>query len=104
MTETVRLSPGGPHSPDYTREVASAVAEAIRVLNHATLSYFGEALAFPADADAVIGSLGAAPQRLPQLLDQVRGWLASELTAGRLQVDYGSYADDPAAAVQAASL
>jgi hypothetical protein len=104
MIEMIRLSPGGPHSPDYTREVASAVAEAVRVLNHATLSHIGESLAYPADADAVTGSLAIAAQRLPQLLDQLRGWLASELTAGRLQVNHGPHADNPAAAVQAASL
>jgi hypothetical protein len=96
---TIRLSPDGPHSPEYTRQVASAAAEAVRVLNHATLNHPGQALAFPADADAVIGSISTAAQRLPQLLDQLREWLTGELTAGRLQVSYGPHAGSPAAAV-----
>jgi len=104
MTETIRLSSDGPHSPDYTREVAAAVAEAVRVLNHATtFGHIGDALAFPADADAVLGSLSTAAQRLPQLLDQLRDWLVGELAAGRLRVGHGPHAGDPAAATEAAA-
>lgn len=95
---TVRLSPDGPHSPEYTCQVASAVAEAVRVLNHATLNFVGQALEFPADADTVLCSLSIAAQRLPQLLDQLRDWLNGELAAGCLRVGHGPYAGDPATA------
>jgi hypothetical protein len=100
---TVRLSPDGPHSPEYTGQVASAIAEAVRVLNHATLNFTGQALEFPADADTVLCSLGTAAQRLPQLLDQLRGWLNDELAAGRLRVGHGPHTGDPAAAMTEAA-
>jgi hypothetical protein len=100
--ETVRLSLGVPPSPQYTREVAAAAAEAIRVLNHATFSGQGGALACPSDADAVIRSVATLASRLPQLLDQVREWLRGELRAGRLEAAYGPYAGDPSAALAAA--
>ena len=100
---TVRLSPDGPHSPEYTSQVASAAAEAVRVLNHATLNFAGQALEFPADADTVLCSLSTAAQRLPQLLDQLRGWLNDELAAGRLRIGHGPHAGDPAAAMAEAS-
>ena len=35
MSETITLSTLGPHSPDYTREVAWAMAECVLVLNYA---------------------------------------------------------------------
>lgn len=100
---TVRLSPDGPHSPEYTCQVASAIAEAVRVLNHATLNFTGQALEFPADADTVLCSLSITAQRLPQLLDQLRDWMNGELADGRLRVGYGPHAGDPAAAMADAS-
>jgi hypothetical protein len=99
--ETIQLSTEGPHSPQYTRNVAAAAAEAVRVLNHATMNNGDEALAYPADAESVIRSVAAVAQRLPQLLEQLQGWLTGELQAGRLQAAYGPHAGDPAAAVAA---
>ena len=99
MSETVILSPGGPHSPEYTCQVANAAAEAIRVLNHATLNHADEALAYPADVDAVIEALATMHARLPQLYGQLAEWLRGQLAAGRLQIGYGPYRGDPAAAV-----
>lgn len=100
--ETIQLSTEGPHSPQYTRNVAAAAAEAVRVLNHATMNNRDQALAYPADAESVIRSVAAVAQRLPQLLEQLQGWLAGELHAGRLQAAYGPHAGDPAAAVAVA--
>ena len=100
---TVRLSPDGPHSPEYTCQVASAVAEAVRVLNHATLNFTGQALEFPADTDSVLCSLSTAAQRLPQLLDQLRGWLNGELATGRLRVGHGPHTGDPVVAMTEAA-
>jgi hypothetical protein len=100
VTETtITLSPGGPHSPAYTRQVANAAAEAIRVLNHATFQASGGALAHPADVDAVIQALATMHARLPQLYGQLTGWLREQATAGRLQTSHGPYRGDPAAAV-----
>jgi hypothetical protein len=98
VTVTIRLSTAGPHSPDYTRRVADTIAEAVRVLNHATLNHTGQALAYPADADAVLEALCTAAERLPQLLDQLSGWLTGELAGGRAQVGYGRWAGNPVAA------
>ncbi len=101
MTITITLRTDGPHSPEYTAEVADALAECVRVLNHATMRPAGEALAYPADADAVIASLSGAAGSLPQLLRQLGEWLLGELHADRLLVAYGEFSGNPAAAVAA---
>ncbi len=94
----ITLDPGGPHSPAYTAEVASAIPEAVRVLNHATLNHPGDALAFPADADTVIRAVATAAQRLPQLFGQLCSWLAEEDLSGRTAATYGEFSGEPAAA------
>ncbi len=97
--EPIILSTGGPHSSEYTRQVAEAAAEAIRVLNHATLNHAAQALRYPADADAVVESLATAAMRLPQLLEQLGYRLAEWGVAGRLKVTYGPWQGDCAGAV-----
>ena len=99
MSETITLSPGGPHSPAYTRQLANAAAEAIRVLNHATFQTSSGALAYPAGVDAVIEALATMHARLPQLYGQLTEWLRGQLAAGRLQIGHGPFRGDPAAAV-----
>lgn len=79
--------------------LASAAAEAIRALNHATLG--GDGLGQPADAYQVLGELSLAAARLPQLLGQVGTWLATALARGQLGCDDGT---SPAAAVSGAWL
>jgi hypothetical protein len=88
----IDLNTDGPHSPEYTREVGNALAEAVRVLNHATGSHAAEALEFPSDVDAVVQSLTEAAQRLPQLIEQLTQWLTEQRDAGRITVAYGPYA------------
>lgn len=100
MSETVTLSTGGPHSPAYTRQVASAAAEAIRVLNHATLNHADEALANPSDIDAVIEALAVAHARLLQLYNQLTERLREWIAEGRLEIGHGQFRNDPAAAVR----
>lgn len=80
MTE---LRIDGPHSPSYTREVAAAFAEAVRVLNHATRSS-ADGLESPADVCAVVGDVQAAVGALPQLLHQLAEFLLAQAAAGRL--------------------
>lgn len=74
------LHPEGPHSPDYTSEVGSVLAEAVRVLNYATRDD-APGLQYPGDAYTLLGDLYTATGRLPQLLGQIRvfldGWQAS---------------------------
>lgn len=81
----ITLDPGGRHSPKYTRAVAAAIPEAVRVLNHATIDRPGDALGYPSTVDAVIRDLGTMAQRLPQLFDQLREWLADEYAGGRIE-------------------
>lgn len=70
----INLNPDGPHSPERTRELGSALAETVRCLNYATLR--GESgLEHPADAHDLIGALKTAFERMPQLLDQTAIWL-----------------------------
>jgi hypothetical protein len=82
MAEQITLEADGPHSPEYTRAVASSIAEAVRVLNYATLCRSG--LEYPSDVSAVIGELAMAIGRLEQTFRQVSAWLGNEWEAGRV--------------------
>jgi hypothetical protein len=95
MSETITLSTLGPHSPDYTREVAWAMAECVRVLNYAAGSGVETAIVYPATVYEVLGALYTATARMPQLLSQLNTWL-ERAEAGRLADDRHR---DPAAAV-----
>ena len=78
---------GGPHDDDTITALAQITAEAIRALNHATISH--AALTEPATVYRVVGELATAAHRLPQLCFQLAGWLERENTAGRLAHDTG---------------
>jgi hypothetical protein len=80
----------GPHSDDYTAEVARAVAEGVRVLNHATGSHAGRGLTCPQTVYTVAGCLGAAAAGLGQLLRQLSAFLEEQAAAGRLADDSGA--------------
>jgi len=104
VSYTVTLNTDGPCEPLYVLEVAEAVAEGVRVLNHLTRDH--AALGGPSDADTLIRALASAVDRLPQLLDQVSGWLKREQEAGRIAVadpDSGGFVF-PDVAVRAARL
>jgi hypothetical protein len=85
MTE---LRTDGPHSPAYTREVGSSLAEAARVLNYATLAE-APGLEYPSDADRLLREVVTTLDRLPQLLGQVRAWLNAQQSAGAVGHDQG---------------
>lgn len=96
------LDTDAPRDHEYTREVAEAAAEAVRVLNHATLSAGSGALRYPSDVDAVLRSLSSMAARLPQLLGQLSRWLAEENAVARVQMDRGTrYEGRPDEAVSA---
>lgn len=82
----VDLNPDNPHSPERTAELAHVAAEAVRVLNHATMPGRG-GLAYPSDVCAVLSSLHELVRRIPQLCDQLGNWLAAENDAGRVRTD-----------------
>ena len=77
MAEPIALNTAGPHSPEYTAQVANALAEAVRVLNYATL---GDApgLEYPGDVYTLLGSLYTATGRLSQLLTQAAAFVKSQ--------------------------
>jgi hypothetical protein len=81
----INFRPDGPHSDTYTTKVSDAFAEAVRVLNHATLTHRG--LTDPATVYTVLGDLAAGASGLEQLLGQVRAFLVAEQQAGRLGND-----------------
>lgn len=86
MPDPIELHTAGPHSPDYTRQVAAALAEAVRVLNYATRDD-APGLEQPSDVYDLLGNLRAAFEGVPQLLDQVTGWLQHASQADRLRAD-----------------
>lgn len=98
MAEQVELRTGGPHSPDYTRDLGDTLIEAVRCLNYATL---GDApgLRHPADADRLLRDITTALDRMPQLVEQVRKWLRAQSHAGRIGHD--QHADPVEAVTQA---
>jgi hypothetical protein len=90
MTD-LHLSTTGPHSDDYTRQVARGLAETIRVLNHATRGGTG-GLTEPTTAADVLGNLHSAVAGLDQLTRQIGQYLTLERIAGRLASDTGDVA------------
>lgn len=84
MPDPIALNTDGPHSPDYTRQVADTLAEAVRVLIYATR---GDApgLHNIAHAYDLLGALYTATGRLDQLFTQIETFLkARESEMGNL--------------------
>jgi hypothetical protein len=86
----IELRPDGPHSDDYTIEVARAVAESVRVLNYATGSHAARGLRYPQTVYTVTGTLSAAAGGLGQLLDQMGAFLRAQVESGRVADDFGT--------------
>lgn len=63
------LNADGPHSAAYTKQVADALPEAVRVLNRATATSDG--VPNPSTAYDVLGALYAAAAGMDQLLRQL---------------------------------
>jgi hypothetical protein len=68
-------------------EAADVAAEAIRTLNHATVS--GTGYEYPSEVYEVVGALATTLMRLPQALRQAGTWLEREHEAGRVGHDRG---------------
>lgn len=64
---------------------ATAAAEAIRSLNHATL---GGGYQWPSDVYDTLGELERAARMLPQALNQAALWLERQHDAGRIGHDH----------------
>jgi len=75
----------GPYSDADTTAAAGLAAEAVRYLNYATPR---GGLTEPATIAAVAAGLATALYRLPQLLYQIRDWISTENTNGRIADDH----------------
>ena len=84
-------------------ECADAAAEAIRALNHATLSTapVTPGYVWPSDIDATVGNLGRLAAYLHQALAQAEEWLYRAVNEGRVGHDSGG---DPGHAVVRAAV
>lgn len=87
---------------DLTQPVTAAgaallAAEAIRALNHLTITRGG--YVFPSDVDSTLRSLSQMVERLPQALHQAGAWLRAEANARRVTRDDlpggPEYTEDP---------
>ncbi len=96
---SVTLNASAPPGPDYVLELAEAIADGVRVLNHLTRHH--EALERPDEGDALLGYLESAVSRLPQLLDQIASWYEREAADGKLKVAGGDWEGIPGMAIVA---
>lgn len=89
--------------PKTPAELADTAAEAIRALNHATMST-RPGWEYPADAYSVVGNLLAMVQRLPQLLEQTGAHIEALAGGNHIRSTRGGNgAEEVAAALDALS-
>lgn len=74
--------------PKTPAQLADDAAEAIRALNHVTMST-RPGWEFPADAYSVVGNLRELAQRLPQLLQQTEVFLQRLADGDHIRSDRG---------------
>ncbi|NED60209.1 hypothetical protein G3I15_04625, partial [Streptomyces sp. SID10244] len=74
--------------PKTPAQLADDAAEAIRALNHATLSG-RPGWEYPADAYSVVGNLGTLVMRLPQVLEQLTEFVEQLHADGHVKADGG---------------
>jgi hypothetical protein len=82
--ESLDLRIDGPFSDDYTIDVVWGIAEAVRVVNHSTMSPAG--LTRPATVHAAATALGLATMRLEATLMHLAGFCRDQHAAGRVSV------------------
>ncbi|MFI6705374.1 hypothetical protein ACIBF7_03010 [Nonomuraea sp. NPDC050478] len=87
MAETIWLSSDRPHDDDYAIETARALSEAVRLLNHASLSHAG--ITYPSTVHQVLGHIGDTAARLDQLLTQLGDALGRMQASRQLVDDHG---------------
>jgi predicted TPR repeat methyltransferase len=66
---------------------AEQAAEAVRRLNHATITIAAEGYRVPGDVDATLANLQVLVERLPQALEQMTRWLERQARAGLVRHD-----------------
>ena len=99
---TISITTSAPADPATVTEYGDALPELVRALNHVTLHH--EAMEYPSDADRLLRNISLAVSRLPQLLEQVSGWLQAEQAAGRIEMAHDSTYPSAAVAADVARL
>ena len=99
MSITVVLDIDGPRDHLYVLEIAEAVPEAMKVLNHLTNDH--ASLTHPSEAARLLSYMAASAAGYPQMAEQVTRWLEAEWVAGRIRVTGGEFTGDPGGAVAA---
>ncbi|MGY5627489.1 hypothetical protein ACW7N6_38620 [Streptomyces sp. UC1A3] len=74
--------------PCTPAQLADDAAEALRVLNHATLTQSAAGWEYPGDAYSTVGNLTILADRLTQALGQVESFVGAHEDAGRLRSDH----------------
>lgn len=92
----------GGHNHEQTRAIADGISEAVRLLVYATMPE-KRGLKYPSDIYSVLGSLAGALHTLPQALQQMSEWTASEVAAGHARENpgYGPHGGNAEAAATA---
>ncbi|KAB2380656.1 hypothetical protein [Actinomadura montaniterrae] len=97
---TLEPNPAGGHCGDYTLAVAGAIAEAVRVLNYATLPHNAAAGApYPSTLYDIASRLRTAAAGTDQLFRQMEDRLTVIAATREITVSHGPFPTDPAAAV-----
>lgn len=74
-------------------QLATQAAEAIRSINHLTMSP-GDGWTYPSDAYSVVGELSRLAMMLPQALDQIGALIEPLDTEGKLRSDKNTLSAD----------
>lgn len=74
-------------------QLADQAAEAIRSINHLTMSP-GDGWTYPSDAYSLVGNLARVAMMLPQALDQIGALIEPLDTGGNLRSDKDTLAAD----------
>ncbi|RJQ70577.1 hypothetical protein D5S17_29040 [Pseudonocardiaceae bacterium YIM PH 21723] len=86
----------GPYSEDHTRAAATAIAELVRYLNHATQRTTSDAVPYASVAGSVASNLSATLHGMKQLADQIGRHAEQWATEPGIRHDGG---EDPAVAL-----
>jgi hypothetical protein len=97
-----------PDLDDGTPRAALDLAgQAVRAFNHRSSARFHpgrDGWQYPSDAYLALGELTYLTGALPQVFAHIAASLRAQLEQGNIGIDHGtSYADNPAAAIEAAS-
>lgn len=96
--------PSFARTPEDARTLADEAAEAIRLLNQATLPADNyPCLAYASDAYNLLSALHELSSRMPQLLTQIAAFLMCQLQLDVVTIEDGEFIGDPFGAVGAAS-